>query len=199
MGRVVEVGETGISKNSGIYLTTKIVIAPYGASNIPTYQYFCHRPEWLVEMTQKDLQELEEQVVVLDNGEKKYPFGTYQRNIHSRDKFSTLRGLAGSEEAFNEISSQLIEAGPTAPAETINKILADFLLSDDALPFGYILKQKWEKTGEKDENGKDIYIAVPGYNLDSWFDPTPENLKKLEKKAEKSQGKIKMTYDGTPF
>jgi hypothetical protein len=184
VGRVSKIADTKVSQ-SGAYLNTKIEIEPLGAG-FNAKVNLLHRPEWLTNMSAEELQNLDSSATFV-----------YQKNIRSRDDMSTLRGLSQSDEAFNELAADLIDLGPDSEIEAFSDTVRKHVPEDRLI--GYILTQKKEDTGEVDGNGKKIKVLARGYDVASWFDVNEKTLTKLTEKAERSKGKMRLTYNGEAF
>lgn len=210
-GYVSQVEDTAISKKSGNYNVTPISINGIGASQ-NTKIWLCTRPEWFEvdgdgnpSFRPDDLKKVE--------GGKSMHF-VYSVNISGKEGISNLLGLSGNEDRFGDLSTLLF----TTPGVTeedgveLTKVLRNFLVAKEGKePFtiGYILKQQRTKTDAVDENGKAVYVLEKNYELDDYFEVTPEALKKYRRAAEKSARKaeengtavtFKIAYDeATPF
>lgn len=189
VGTVGEVGDAKISESEQ-YVVQPIKIEALDAGKSQTV-YFLYRPEWLTAGFKPHS---------LKKTNKGAHF-VYSKNIASKDSLSVLRGLAGTKEGFNDLANQLLRlpvvAGTGGPTmEAVTDTLRDFFAGNEdnegqARKIGYELRQQATKvegefyTNEKGEQ-KQRYARENRYNLQSFWDVTTENLKRMKAKAEKS-------------
>lgn len=190
VGTVGEVEDAHISKSED-YVVQPIKIEALDAGRNQTL-YLLYRPEWLTRSfnpaSMKD--------------EHPGPFFVYGKNIATKDGYSNLRGLAGSQEAFVSLAKQLIgitanDEGPNM--EAVTKVLRDFFAANvdaegNSRKIGYELRQQQTKTDEVDEDGKAIYLRENRYEVKSYFDVTEKGLATAKRRAERSNGKVKFTF-----
>jgi len=200
--------DTGVT-----YLSLPIQIKPEAAGRA-TKAYLKFRPEWLVPGFDP------ESLLQYEGGQAMYK--TYRKNIYAQGEISTLAGLAGSDERFEELAT-LIQSLPVVasgadpnlviidPNEVV-RVVTSFLMNEKSM-IGYVLKQgvKRVELNEMDESGRPKIEWEPTqyYNVDSWFYPTMEELarkrdwaEKMAARAEKEGKEItyRVTWDeGTPF
>lgn len=189
VGTISSISPTEVTKSEK-YLMNKFTISPEGAGQT-AYGYFLWRPEFFD--GQSSILEAEKgvQFVYSNNilGEEVTAAKTFPGCV------TTLAGLLGPER-FEEFANGDTFAGLTGEemAEKMNALLADSV----GRAVGYILNQRMEKAG-------DTKIPTKNYELLGMFEPTPENLAALKKKAKKSETKdvryqIKLMYDtDVPF
>lgn len=226
VGYVSAVGTGAWSKtldknNDSRYIVQPIFIEGVDASR-GTRVNFLYRPEQFVNGFQADSyhemvddgQPTDDTGRLVSSGQ--YPFtekdaesviSVYRRHILARDGVSTLQGIAGSEEAFGKLAEALIkETVDAVTIEGVQDTLTIFVAenvsaSGEPQLFIYELKQASSKTNEVDENGKPIYVKESKYDLDTFSILNEKNLKAAAKRAEKSDGKVKLCFDpsGVPF
>lgn len=200
VGQVDEVLEAKVS-DSGNYCVQPIRLSALGAGRGQTI-YFLYRPEWFQEGYKPDsMKEMED---------GKGPYFVYGKMINKRGDTSYLRGLAGSQEAFDRLAGILFDLPHVEDNKTedylalVTQTLKEFFESNvdevgDKVKIGYVLRQERTDTGEKGEDGKKIYILENRYVVNKFFDPTPEALARWEKTAKGSNGRTKVTYHSEPF
>ncbi len=204
-GRVASVSDARLGKSENYYVSDIELEAVDAGKNQRIY--FCFRPEWMREMSSTELRRFKE--------EQKGPFFVYEKNIAANpddEKFepSTLQGLTGflnkssDATAFNELAGRLIALGTDAieanPA-LVTDVLRQFLVEErgDFL-VGYIRGQQMNKTGEKDENGRNVY--TPGKYTEIkgfWNASDPKAIERQTKKSEKNPERYRMTFAGCAF
>lgn len=200
IGYVGEVGDGHLS-SSEKSLVNQINIEAVDAGT-PIRAYFCYRPEWLVPGF--------DPAVYKDVEDGASAIFSYEKNIVSGESNSLLRGLAGSQEAFEKLATALqalpVEPGDDGPSlEAVDGVLRSFFENNteaDGSPkrIGYTLVQQTSDTGETDENGKKIYRREPYYKISSYWDVTEKNIKAKVKMATKEPDKKKVTFEaGVPF
>lgn len=199
VGVVTEVSDGYISPKSGNYIVQPIQLEALDAGQ-NTKVYLLYRPEWFVKgFRVKNLAEVE--------GERKGAHWVYLRHIRDTEEMSYLRGLCGSDEAFDRLGGIIFNLPVNEQGfhelEDVSAAIRDFLLnnvdeSGNPVKVGYVLSQARVKTGEKDADGKNVYRLEKKYNLagkNPFFDATEKNLKRWQNRAERSEGKIVMTYE----
>jgi len=196
VGYVDAVGDGKVSE-SGKYIVQPISLAAYGAGRRARVN-FLYRPEWIVPAF--DPNTIAE--MVDDDEEAKKILSVYRRNINGRGSISTLRGLAGSDVGFERLSHRILSL-PDASIEGVQMVLTEFFeerQQSGSPEIGYVLKQQATRTDQIDEeSGKAIWIKENRYEVDSFFDVNDKALAKWTKAAAKSQGKIRVTYNGEAF
>lgn len=226
VGRVTEVGDVVVSKSEK-YLVLPISIEPFGAGKKQT-AYPCFRPEWLRAGFDPDTALYDpETAEELSEGGKSAHF-VYEKNIRAprgASSVSTLRGLAGSDAAFDTLANALltIPSGDLETEEALTKFIGDLTKTfksffrnnkgPDGQPrkFIYILVQQKTDTGEVepilDEAGNDtgrtrkIYVLENRYEISNFLDFTQKNVDKMIARAKKNEVKnpFKWTYANEPF
>ena len=201
VGTVGEVEEGYLSPKSEKYIVQPISIdALEGGRN--TKVFLLYRPEWFVKgFKPKTLEDVD--------GRGKGLHWVYANHIRNDDKMSFLRGLTGSNEAFKILMNDLVslpldEETQLPLISDITGIFQEFFSSNidstgQPVKIGYVLEQQRAKTGEVDDNGKDIYRLENRYQVKSFFDPTTKNLKSWENRIAKSEGRFLLCYTGGPF
>ena len=204
MPTLICVGVVGAVGEGKISSTEKYIVQPIDVEGLDAGRnqrvYWLYRPEWLVKgFKPSKLKEVDEGA-----------YFVYSKNIDSEDAFSVLRGLAGSQQAFERISNALLRL-PVAPGtngpsiqdveETLREFFNDNLVNGEPARIGYILQQDAVKTDEVDETtGKNIYMRTKRYKVLDWFDVTMKNLKFQANRANKSEGRLRYTYSNeVPF
>ena len=193
VGQVGEVGEAKVSE-SGEYVVQPIKINALGAGKNMTI-YFLYRPEWFREGFRPD------ELKKLEDGKGKH--FVYAKMISSRGGISFLRGLCGSQEAFDSLAEELFNLEEIT-LESVQETFKNFFENNvtetgDKVLVGYVLKQDRTDTGEKDEEGHKIYLLENRYNVDKFFEPTEDQLKRWQASADRSNGLTKVTYHSEPF
>jgi hypothetical protein len=206
VGNVTEVGDGYISGKSGTdYVVIPITIEALDGGKRAKV-YFTHRPEWLTAGFKPYLLQREAPGA----------YFVYSKNISSEDEFSLLRGLAGSEEAFVQLSTILLnlevdpEIGGPNPETTTAALRAFFEgnVGSDGQPVrvGYELRQQRTKVLDENgeavidpETGKPMYVNENRYNVASFWDVTEKTVSKATNRASRSEGKVIMTFAGSPF
>jgi hypothetical protein len=206
VGTVGEVSDGYVSDKSGnSYVVIPIALDPLDGGR-RTKVYFTHRPEWLVHT-------FKPHILKRENASAYF---VYEKNITSENDYSLLRGLAGSQDAFVELSDILLRlpvdadlGGPTP--ESVSEALRTYFTNNvDATgqirKIGYELKQQSVKiladdgTPEIDpETGKPAKLLTKNYNVNSYWDVTEKGIKKMVNRANGSQGDVIMTYSGGAF
>ncbi len=188
-GYVNKIGEGKASK-SGVYNVNPIDIQGIGASRNQTV-YLLTRPEWF-EVDDNGYPTFKPDSLSQVEGGSSMQF-VYRRNIKGRGTISVLEGVCGSAERFENLQEAFLAAegisDDTDSAEIIEGLLQTYLVAKDGespYEIGYTLKQQQTKTGEKDEDGKNIYLLDNRYELESFWEATPEAKKKFRISAEKS-------------
>lgn len=190
-----DVGEAKVSE-SGQYIVQPIKISALGAGKSHTV-YFLYRPEWFNPDFRPD--QLKQQ----EGGESAH--FVYAKNINARGSISTLKGLAGSQKAFDRLAGMVLSLGgePTMAqvTETLKSFFETNINNETGSPalIGYVLTQQQTRTDEKDEAGKTIKILENRYEVGNFFEVSEKTLAKYRKAAEGSNGTKKLTYAGEPF
>lgn len=193
VGEVSEVLDGYVSKSER-YVVQPIKIRAFD-SGYNTTVFLLYRPEWFVKgFKVTTLEETE--------GYGKGAHWVYRRNIASDDELSYLRGLAGSDAAFNKLAGALfslpVNKDGVHSIEDVTEVIRKHF-TDNGVKVGYILQQGSVKTDQVDEDGKNIYRLENRYVLaqkNPFFDATEKNILKFGNKAERSEGKTVMTYGG---
>lgn len=186
VGTVTEVGEGKLSE-AGVYIVQPITIRGTGAGRGVRLNLL-YRPEWLdVTFNPNKLEEEYE-------GGKSL-LSVYRRNIATKGGISALKGLAGSEEAFNTLAAALLTAEDKS-IQGVQQVLRDFFLStNEDVEIGYILKQRQQKVTNP-ETGETEYELTNGYEVGEWFFNTEENRKRLVARAAKTRdGSFRIGFD----
>jgi hypothetical protein len=202
-GRVTAVGDAYLSKpkpNGGgeKYYVVKITLTALGAGTDKDI-WFLFRPEYFnAAMTRADLNDMAE----ADKG----VYRMYEQHICTSEegKKSTLQGLAGSQEAFNELASRLLAIGVDAIAEQptlVSDVLRQFFIEENPQAIvGYVLGQQTEKTDEIDpETGKNIYVPSKWLEVKSYWEVNDKTLAAKARLAEKSPSRYTLCYAGESF
>lgn len=188
--RVSEVMEGKVS-SSEKYIVQPVQLDAIGAGRSVRVNLL-YRPEWL--RPGFDPQSIAE--TIDDEKEASSVLFVYRKNIAESGGISVLRGLAGSDEAFDRLANQLLSQEEVT-IEGTTTILREFLIPEDGEQtlIGVELRQKSDKTGDVNpDTGKNIYIKTSGYDIDSFYDATEKNIKSKRKFAEKSNGRARMTF-----
>lgn len=203
VGYVVDVGEPKVTatkfREDGYqktnYINQPIMIAGLGSSP-NTKLNWLYRPEWLsVDFDPEKLGDM-----IDDEKEAKAVHFVYSRNIRGRQSTSVLQGLCGNKENFQTLSGRLLSLKEPENMDAVRDVLSTFFLEDvSGNPIGYKLRQKFSKTGEVDDNGKAVYIADNRYEISEFFEYSEELMEKFRAGAEKSQGRVRVCWDGEPF
>jgi hypothetical protein len=182
----VDVVADGKVSESGKYIVQGITLRGFGPSRGCSTNLL-YRPEWISATFNPDsLNEFG------DEGQKM--LAVYRRNIAVRDGISALKGLAGSEERYQALAQKLLTL-PAVTEATVSDVLKEFF-SGDQFEIGYVLRQRKNKTGETDENGKDVYELTNGYEVQEYFFVTKANIEKLQKRAARSKdGMFKVAFE----
>ena len=206
VGTVGEVGEPHPSKNEknpGRYIVQPISIDPMGSGTAITV-YFLYRPEWL--QPGFNPRSIADQFDDSPEGKKDAEgvLSVYRSNIAGKGSISTLRGLCGSEEAFTKLAHRLLSLEDTSNMEAVADVLRTFFSEDNqGVMIGYVLQQQSTKTDEVDpDTGKNVYVKENRYQIarkNGWFEYSEKAIERYKKAAEKSQGRMLVTYDGEPF
>lgn len=193
IGKVDEVCE-GHTAKSGLYYVQQVNLSGTGA-NRSARCYFCYRPEWMkVEFEPNSLK-----------GEKG-PYFVYTHHVmpeKGSSEITTLQGLAGSEDRFNEFAARLLSIPQNTDEEkenlvaNVQAIFQSFLIDEGAdTPIGYKMKQSTEDTGEVNEKGYKIKVPLAGkYELGSFFYPTEKKLKSLVTYASRNPENLRLAFD----
>lgn len=184
LGSKIELSEPKVSQ-SGKFIVQPISISGLGAAPRARLSLL-YRPEWLQPgFRPNELQHVEGGDALLF---------VYRRNIAARGEVAHLYGLcACDDELYSELAQRLFELKDPHPSNIAEVMQAFFDEKDPVV--GYILRQQKSDTGETDENGRKIYVLEPYYEIDSFFKPDKDNLKRLRKRAEKSNGRFRVTFD----
>lgn len=202
LGRIEEVPDAKVTQDGkGDYYNIRIKLAGEGGSPGVTHN-FLYRADWFTPgFDPKKLRDL-----VNAAGEEIGPkiYDQYRRNVNGpQSSISTLQGMCGSEEGFQEFDTKRVlafaevqKAGRSEfTAQEIRDLLKDFLLNDhEGQTLGYKLKQRSDKVSVN-ENGKGVYELQDGYELGAYFYPTDEAIKRFVSAVEKSKGKLIMGFE----
>lgn len=192
IGTVANVADTKPSE-SGAYNVTNIGLEPRGGG-FKTQFALLTRPEWLVPGFSPDV-ELE------GNDSAKF---VYRTNIMGPQGsgVSRLLGIAGSEDASEALVDDIFASVETTKDETGNTYsyvgeekLTSVIRKHATRPVGYILTQKMEDTGEKDEEGRKVKIRTSNYELGQLFYPSESSLKRYRKLAAEKPDEWKVGFD----
>jgi hypothetical protein len=174
----------GKTTAKGVYDMQVITLSPYeSAPRNVTRVNFLYRPEWLD--SNFDPNTLKEEF----EGDKM--LAVYRMHIASKTATTTLQGIAGTEEGFGQLSYALITAEDKS-IEGVQAVISNYL-NETQPTVGYYLQQRRRKTDEVDENGKAIYELEGGYEVGSFFLPTEDNMKRLDKQA--ASGRLVLTFE----
>lgn len=185
IGKVSEVQDGKLSQSAN-YVVQPVKLEGSGAGRNATV-FLLYRPEWL--RAGFDPSSLEQY-----GDEGRSMTHVYRRNIAVKGGISTLKGLAGSDEGFGTLASQIIGLADNSIANVQN-VLREFLtVTNEQVQIGYVLKQRKDKAGE-DDNGKTIYELANGYEVGEFFFVNAENIKKLKQRAARSKGEFVLTFD----
>lgn len=201
IGTVGEVGEGKIS-STGSYVVQPISLRANGPGR-GTRLNLLYQFDWLVRgFDPASLDEYENGASMLS---------VYRRNIAVKDGISNLKGLAGSDAAYQTLGSLLLteqvratykstEEEKANAIEAIQNILREFLMvTNEETLVGYVLKQRKEKTVDS-ETGKTTYELASGYEVGEWFFTTPESIKKVKLRADRSKdGMFRLGFDPDEF
>ncbi len=204
IGKVTEFVEAKVSASEQ-YIVQRFSIQGFGASrNIR--DMLLYRPEWLADGFDPETLE--------DNEETKGLLFTYRNHISEKGKVSKLLGLCAlDDEKFGAVAEALFglsidpatlpqDGPPIDMMEEVTEVLNDLYVEQGfADPIGYVLGQQTSKTDEVNpETGKAIYVVEPYYEVKEFFNPADKKkIASLQKAADKSEGKFKITFDDTPF
>lgn len=171
-GKISEI-EDGKVSSSGNYAMNRVHISGEGAGDDAAFN-FLYRPEWLRWKFDRDTLE------------EKYGTGgdfVYRNCIESDKGLSFLQGMAGNTAAFNEALDAIMDLEEIT-LDGVTEVLRRFV----GQRVGYVLSQKFEKIVDPETGEKVGKVRVDGYEVKYLFYPTPEELKRLRVKAEKSDG-----------
>lgn len=202
-GRVSAVGDAYLGKSENYYVV-KIEIEAVDAG-VDKALYLLFRPEWMHAMSHTEIARFQE--------EQPGAYRMYQQHIAANlenSKPSHLQGLTGyvstqsNATPFNELGSRLCALGIDAVTETptlVSDTIRKFLLEErEGEIIGYVVSQQTEKTGEVDENGKNVYVPSKWTEVSNyWAANDSKALDRQTKKAEKSPDKYKMAFSGVVF
>lgn len=213
---LVCVGTVGEIEDGYIASSGKYIVQPVNINALDSGKnqkiFVLYRPEWFVEgFKVKALKEAE--------GERKGAHFVYAKNIRDDDEMSTLRGLSGSEEAFENLMDAILntpvnDTTGVPNLEDVTETFRTFFANNkdengELVKVGYVLQQQRTKTDETTTAVKNgVEVTVPVYRLENrytlanknaFFDATVKNLQKWENRAAKSEGKFVMTYSGVPY
>jgi hypothetical protein len=199
-GRVTAIGDAYLSAKSEKYYVVKISLTALGAGKDQNI-YWLFRPEYFnAAMTRADLNTMAE----ADKG----VYRMYEQHICTNEegKKSTLQGLTGTPEAFNELASRLLSLGVDAITETptlVSDVLRTFFVEENPQAVvGYVLGQQSEKTDEIDpETGKNVYVPSKWLEVKSYWtvDEEGKGLAAKARLAEKNPKRYKLAYSGESF
>lgn len=116
---------------------------------------------------------------------------SYDKNVISPKGSCTamLQCMAGDQETFERFGAVADNLADLEP-ETIYDAVTGFLNEIKGTGFGYILRQPDKKTDQVNPaTGKPVYELSAYYEVDAFFRLTPENVKKLAKRAEGNKAK----------
>ncbi len=211
-GYVAAVTDGRLSK-SGKYNTVTVEINGLAGSR-NTKVFPCTRPEWFATNEEGQPTFNPASLDKVEGGDSiKF---VYANNLAQSGETSTLEGLCGSAERFEALQDALLSnpevQDPETSAEAVASVLDEILVArqgEEPFEIGYKLTQQREKTVDKDEDGKTIYIYTKNYEVSEWFEATEKNKKRYRKIAEDSAEKareagkpitFKVCFDnGTPF
>lgn len=192
IGSVVEIGDGKIS-STGKYVVQPINLGALEAGKDLRLN-FLYKPEWLT--AGFDPSSLEE----VEGGDSM--LSVYRRHISGRGALSTLSGIAGTDERFEALSATLLGLEDVS-AENVQQALTEFFLGGDAedVQIGYIAKQQSTRTDDiNPQTGKNIYVLENRYEVSSFFRVDEKTIKSLANRANKSNGKFRLTFEaGVPF
>lgn len=198
-GYVEEVPEGKLSESQR-YVVQPVTIRGLGASKTLTHRIL-YRPEWF--RPGFDPSSLEE-----FGDEGKSMQTVYRKNINVRSGISALKGLAGSDERFQNLAVAIMTAAAALPVDangnptdldipTVQGILREHLVNPDGdyTEIGYDLRQRKDKAGE-DENGKTVYELANGYEVgDFWFVSNDAKKKKVQRASRTADGSYCVAFD----
>jgi hypothetical protein len=164
--------ESGRLSSTETYYVQPVEIEGFGESPGSRF-YWLYRPEWL--RPGFDPKTLEDNPGAM---------AVYRRHINSVSQMSALKGLAGSEEGFEELAGRLLGLEEIEP-ESVASVLSDYF-EERSPVVGYVLKQRSEKIEYGDEAR---WVKTDFYQVSSWFHPTEKELARLRRQAEKSNGR----------
>jgi hypothetical protein len=202
-GRITSVGPAYISEREGAskkYYTVRIDITALGTGSNQAI-FWCFRPEYFnANMTRSDLREMAE----LDKG----VYFMYGKNIAADEEQppSTLQGLCGSPEVFQEVATRLLTLGVDAITETptlVSDVLRTYFVEENPQHVvGYVVGQQQVRTDDIDpDTGKNIYVPGKWMEIKSYwhYDGTQESIDRQARRAEKSKGKLQLAFNGETF
>jgi hypothetical protein len=195
LGRISEI-QSGKVSESQKYNVIPIVIEGFGASR-SLWLWFCWRPDWLsADFDPGVFDDIE------DGNSYAY---VYRKNIHDGSGVSLLRGLAGTDEAFNALATRLQALSPEQANDpaAVQAVLEAFFIDEElgGQKIGYTLKQVRTKTDDVDANGKPIYVREDRHELDKFWLPTTRAIQSRINSAAKNPTTIKTLFaeDDVPF
>jgi hypothetical protein len=195
VGSVSQVLEGKVSQ-TGSYVVQPIQIAAYGTGRDARYNLL-YKPEWFTpgfdpQSYYEGIEEGDDEAVRQANS----IVSVYRRNINVRSGISALRGMAGSEEAFNTLANRVLSLDEIT-IEAVTEVLSNFFANDnEGVMFGYVLKQQHTKTDDIDpETGKNVWVPENRYEVDRFFDYSEKAIEGYKRQAEKSAGGVIVTFD----
>ncbi len=167
IGRVTSVGEGKVSAN-GTYVVQPLTIEGTEAAPSKSFVNLLYRPEWLVEgFDPRSLEGDGTSGIVY----KMHIGGARDKNSGKITQVSTIAGIAGSEDNFNQLAGKIFSATKGQDFSTAEK-LADFItvvsgvisefVNETAPEVGFYSSQKKKETGEVDASGRKVKVADPG-------------------------------------
>lgn len=195
-GKVTEVKRDADGDEKPNYQMNIISISGLGAGR-STKVNLLYRPEWL-----RPGFDLNEQLEVLKPSQAKAIRFVYENNLRAPEGSKivpVLQGLAGNRENYAVLANRLLRLDEIT-LENVTDVLRTFLIDEGyGEEIGYVLKQKEELTGEKDENGRPERRKTAYYEVSKFFEVTEKNLESWRKSCEKPGSKYRMTYGGEAF
>jgi len=210
IGEVASIGPTAPSKKENSpYLVTPVEITPLGSANQKGRLWITWSPEFFRPGYSPNTEEDAGMKMVYSNNvareHKGYNPVSSEFGKTQSVGLAHLQGIAGSEAAADELAGKLQTAYSESSdvdtlVEKVDKIFAELVGNT----VGYVLKQQWTATSEKNEKGYAVKVRGKYYEVAGFFFPTEKSYKDIVDASERAKKKDPanapwICFDNTPF